>query len=57
MEAEVVEDKKMARPCECRHPASLHAADGVGACTAAGCVCHSFAGKADELGDPVVDVP
>jgi hypothetical protein len=49
MEAEVVEDKKKATPCECGHPAGLHGLDGVGRCTAAGCGCRGLAVADDEV--------
>jgi hypothetical protein len=48
MEAEVVEDKKKAKPCDCGHPAAIHELDGVGPCTAAGCGCRGFAVTDDE---------
>jgi len=49
MEAEVVEDKRKATPCECGHPAGVHALDGVGHCTAAGCACKGPAVMDDEV--------
>jgi hypothetical protein len=49
MEAEVVEDKKKAKPCDCGHPAGLHELDGVGPCSAAGCGCRGLAVTEDEV--------
>jgi hypothetical protein len=37
MEAEIVEDKKKAKQCECGHAAAAHASDGVGHCRLCGC--------------------
>ena len=48
MEAEVVEDKRKATPCDCGHPAGLHGLTGVGHCTAAGCDCKGLAVTDDE---------
>jgi hypothetical protein len=49
MEAEVVEEKKKATPCDCGHPAGLHGLNGVGHCTAAGCDCKGLAVTVDEV--------
>lgn len=47
METEASEDKKLARPCDCGHPAALHELDGVGHCKVAGCDCLGLAVAAD----------
>ena len=49
MEAQVVEDKRKAKPCDCGHPAGLHKLDGVGPCAAAGCGCRGLAVTDDEV--------
>jgi len=42
MEPEIVEDKKLAKPCDCGHPAAMHDADGAGRCSAPGCTCRGL---------------
>lgn len=52
MEAEVVEDKKKAKPCDCGHPAAVHEKDGVGHCKVCDC---PGPGVAEDAADAVSD--